>query len=637
MTIILRKECYKFFHTGILAKYSEKSKVFLYFFNWLKYNNQYLIFIYFNLYRILVAIQKLPEYIINRLKAWEVVEKPASIIKELVENSLDAHAKKITINIHDGGKKLIQVEDDGDGIELSDIELLLERYATSKIQNEEDLLNINSYGFRGEALASIAEVSKISVLSKTAYAEIGSKISKRWAEVIVTHQPLWLDHGTIVTIKDLFYNVPARLKFLKSAQTEYYYCYQQFIDTALFHYDKHFILKKNDKIIFDLAPHTTITQRINALFKKDISSNLTPVEYENDRMKLSGFVSDPNLRFGSWEYIKIFVNQRPITDKIIRRALLNAYARQIAPWEYPFALLMLDIKTKNVDVNVHPRKSEVKFIAPRDIYQIIFSNIQKSLGNNKIAHSTRSFDYPTTTTHNTTQNYQDTQNRPQATSFFQANQFSNNKSYLSNNQSFDQHTSQEKFSNNHLWEYQIVWQLRNSYILLQNNDAIFYIDQHALAERISFEQMKLNITNKTQLQSELLLQPITIEITQIQNSEEKIKQLNELWFDCALLGENKLVSYAVPNIFIQHKVDLNSLFNQILYLEEINFDHILDNIFATKACKWSIKAGQKLSYEQMSNLVKEWFEHIPGMFVCQHGRPFFIQTDKNHIDKLFDR
>ncbi len=587
-----------------------------------------------------MSIHKLPEYIINRLKAWEVVENPASIIKELIENSLDANAKKISINIHDGGKSLIQVEDDGDGIELSDMDLLLERYATSKIQSEDDLLHIHSYGFRWEALASIAEVSKISILSKTAYAEIASKISKRGQETVLTHQPLWSPHGTVVTIEDLFYSVPARRKFLKSAQTEYYYCYQQFIDTALFHYDKHFILKKNDKLIFDLPPHTDISQRIDAIFKKDISTHLNPITYHNDRLTLNGLISDPQLRFWSWEHIKIFVNQRPIHDKIIRRALLDAYKRQISPWEYPFVLLLLEVKPDAVDVNVHPRKSEVKFIHAKDLYQIIFSNIQKGLGNHKIAHDTRTFDYPQQ--NKISQHYNNTPLIKSPTSTTN----NNTKFNLSDNQSFDHKhdANTDTYTHNeYLGQYQIIWQLRNSYIILQNNDGLFYIDQHALAERIAFEQMKKTVTpdkdssTPKQLTPEPLLQAISIDISKIPNKDEKIDQLNQLWFDCSLLWENKLIIYAVPQIFVQYKVDLETLFNHILYLEELNYDHILDKIFASKACKWSIKAGQKLSYNQMENLIQEWFKAIPGMFVCQHGRPFFIQFDKKQIDKLFDR
>ena len=254
-----------------------------------------------------MAIRRLPEYLINRLKAGEIVERPASILKELVENSLDAGATNIIIDIHDGGKSLISVEDDGSGIELSDMELLFERYATSKIYGEQDLFNLMSYGFRGEALASIAEVSKTTVISKTEYSEIGTKITKLGIDPIITHQPVGFDHGTIVTIEDLFYNVPARQKFLKHAQTEFFYCYNYVVDIALMHPDKTFVFKKNDKIIFDLQPRDSLLERMMDIYKKDRSEHIKEFEHVSEELSIYGVVGNSQLLFWSAENIKIYV------------------------------------------------------------------------------------------------------------------------------------------------------------------------------------------------------------------------------------------------------------------------------------------------------------------------------------------
>ncbi len=278
-----------------------------------------------------MPIQKLPEYIINRLKAGEVVERPASALKELVENSLDAGATDIEIHIKNGGKSYLSVKDNGTGIELSDMDLLLERYATSKIQDDKDLQNISSYGFRGEALASISEISKISIISKTKYAQIASKLQKRGPEIVIQHLPANFEHGTEVIIEDLFFNTPARLKFLKSAQTEYYYCYQFFVDLGLFHFDKSFKLFKDDKLIFDLKAQDSSIPRITEIFKKNWEQQLIPITYSNENIQLTGVVGDPSLRFGSGENIKIFVNSRPVQDKVIRRAIMDSFRRQITP------------------------------------------------------------------------------------------------------------------------------------------------------------------------------------------------------------------------------------------------------------------------------------------------------------------
>ena len=582
-----------------------------------------------------MPIHRLPEYLINRLKAGEIVERPASILKELLENSLDAWATEIIVTINDWWKNLISIQDNGTGIELSDMDLLFERYATSKINGEQDLYNLQSYGFRGEALASIAEVSKTSVISKTAYAEIWSKLTKLDGKTHLTHQPVGFAHGTIITVEDLFYNVPARLKFLKSSQTEFFYCYNYFVDVVLYHHDKHFVFKKNDKIIFDLPPTDSLAERMLDVFKKDRSSNLRGILYQDENVTVTWFVSDSQLRFGSAEHIRMYVNTRPVQDKIIKKALMDAYHRQIHPGEFPFAFLMVQSTPGMVDVNVHPRKLEVKFADPGKMYEIIFHAVQKVLSENKIATSWQSWEMSEKYEKWFT-NFPIPDSRfqiPNNDSLFTANDID---PFVHQQRTFD-HDETPQFRNQEIGSYTIVGQIWNRYIILQSDDAVFYIDQHALAERIAFEKMKKEISDGSNLHSELLLQPLTIEIHEIPNIQEKIDAVNALWFDCALLSENKIVIYAVPQIFVMYRVDIEQLFTHIFSLEQINYDHILDKVFASKACKTSIKSWDKLSYQEMQHLVQEWFTAIPGMFVCQHGRPFFVRIEKGGVDKLFDR
>lgn len=586
-----------------------------------------------------MPIRKLPEYMINRLKAWEIVERPASVLKELVENSLDAHATHIKININDGGKSLISVEDNGSGIELSDMDLLLERYATSKIGWEQDLYNLQSYGFRGEALASIAEVSKVSVLSKTPYSEIATKLTKLDQNISMRHQPVGFQNWTLVQVQDLFYNVPARLKFLKSGQTEYFYCYNYFADIALYHYDKHFSLAKNEKLAFDLPPVDGLLERVLQIWRKDWSKNLAPVEYSDEQFGLTGVVSTAGLTFGSAEMIKIFVNGRPVNDKVIKKALMDAYTRQIAAGEYPFAVLFLDVAPGLVDVNVHPKKLEVKFIDSNQVYQLIYSAVRGVLGEQKIADVHHTI-HPSTT-HQQMEStvpmtwwfgtrFEERAQAPSSDSFFAAQDFA--AAPVQSN--FFQPSKELTWYEASLWDYRLLGQIWNSYIVLSTQDALYYIDQHALAERIAFEKMKKSAAH---IQSEVLLQPLVFEISVRPDIESKISQICALGFDASLLSDTKIVIYAVPQIFSMYKVDIEVLFNHIFSLETISFDHVLDAIFATKACKTSIKAGDPLSHEQMLNLVKDWFTEIEGMFVCQHGRPFFVKIEKGSIDKFFDR
>jgi len=606
-----------------------------------------------------MSIHKLPDFVINRLKAWEVVQRPASLLKELVENSLDAGATELIITINDGGKSFLSLQDNGCGIELSDMDLLLERYATSKIDSEQDLFSLKSYGFRGEALASIAEVSKISVLTKTKYAEIWTKLVRRGNENVIKHLGVPFEHGTLITVEDLFYNVPARLKFLKSAQTEFYYCYNYFVDIALYHYDKAFILKKNDKLVFDLKPARDLQSRILDIFKKDWWEKLIPLAQKFEKLEISGVISDASLRFGSGENIKIYVNERPIQDKIIRKALMDAYVRQITPGEYPLAILMFKIDPSEVDVNVHPAKLQVKFADSQMIYQVVYQTISELLGKHKIWFvGSEFFQWKgTASSPSFAQSSAFPSQKPDYSAFLAAEGKEGQKSdflspwiggrkaenealfglwgsQISQFGSLDAEHNQEQFYfHKDIGEYQILGQLWNMYIALQADTALYLIDQHALAERIAFEKMKTS----QDLTSESLLQPLKFEVTQIAHLEQKIEELNQLGFEISLLSENVIVIYAIPKVFVQYPVDMWVLLNHVLYLEEITFDHLLDGVYATKACKASIKAGHKLSYLQMQQLVQDGFEFIPGMFVCQHGRPFFVKMNKKHIDGLFDR
>jgi len=602
-----------------------------------------------------MAIHKLPEYVINRLKAWEIVERPSSILKELIENSIDAQAKHIEITINDWWKSLLSVQDDWTWIELSDMDLLLERYATSKIQTDEDLNNITSYWFRGEALASISEVSKITIITKTKYAQIGTKLQKKWQDIITSHTPVWFEHWTIIEIEDLFYNVPARQKFLKSAQTEYFYCYSYFVNIALQHIDKHLTLKKNNRMIFNLEP-TNLLDRITDIYKQDWKKNLKEFDVVSNYVHFYWVVSDPVLHFWSSENIKIYVNWRPIQDKIIKKALMDAYSRQISPWEYPFAILKIEIDPKNLDVNVHPSKLQVRFADSQQIFQLVYNTISETLWRNKISHQTQHYIKDNQQYLYTENQWLNNQNLNNIDSNFWKNiesksfisqqmelfneaikitnitNSSNQSLFWINSNTYEWNAS-KKFFNEEIWEFKIIWQLRNSYIILESQDSLYYVDQHALAERITFETMK----KEQNLNPEPLLQPIKYEITNVPNLSEKIEELNKLWFEITLLWENVIVIYSIPKIFVTNPIDFMKLFNHVLYLEKISFELLLDWIYATKACKTSIKAWNKLSIPQMEQLINDWFEKIPGMFVCQHWRPFFVRIEKREIDWFFDR
>ncbi len=591
-------------------------------------------------------IKLLPDIVINRLKAWEVVERPASAIKELVENSLDAQASHISIDIHDGGKSLIIIQDDGSGINVSDSDMVLTRYATSKIESDDDLNTLWSYGFRGEALASIAEVSTLTIESITAWHRVGFRLHKNHTQLQTEHTSLPFDHGTKIMIEHLFDNTPVRKKFLKSSQTEYFYCYQLCLDFALVRYDIHWTISKNGKIVHDLPATDSIQSRILQIFKKERWHQLRTLSHEHNNLIINGVISDSTLTFGSNEYCKLYVNGRPIQDRALQKAIMDGYRRQIHHGEHPLAIIAIDIAPHLVDVNVHPRKIQVKFLDPGVIFSTIVNLIQDTLWANKIFQWTH---------------------RPFNNAFERiisedTSLWRQEESSKINNPLFSTETSHQVFIKDHYepatefsphpatergrgWGLKVVWQIRDSYIIIQHESWLRYIDQHALAERIAFEKMKQKVSS-WQYESTALLTPVSIQIPAHQDITLISDTLNNLKFETTIRGEHSLVIYQVPQFIVDHHIDIEKIMRHLIddsrnqelgTKNQIGIENILDTIFATRACKTSIKANHRLSLLEMQQLINNGFEYIPWSFVCQHGRPFAIEIDKKQIDTMFDR
>jgi len=578
-------------------------------------------------------IKLLPDIVINRLKAWEVVERPASVIKELVENSIDAQATKISIDIHDGGKSLIIIQDNGTGIDLRDSDMVLHRYATSKIETDDDLDTLGSYGFRGEALASIAEVSTLILESITSWHQLGFRIEKNHQHTTIDHVSLPFEHGTKIIIKDLFENTPVRRKFLKSSQTEYFYCYQLCLDFALVRYDIHRVISKNGKIVHDLPPTTDIQSRIGQIFKKERWTQLHTISHEHNNLIINGVISNSTLTFGSNEYCKLYVNGRPIQDRALQKAIMDGYRRQIHHGEYPLAIIAIDIASNLVDVNVHPRKIQVKFVDPGVVFTTLLSTIQDNLWENKIFQWSHKLP-----THHHIQQKNNIQSPTPL--------FSDQKTDWNNNSQLfftDHYEPAAEQTNSNNTTYKVVWQIRDSYIIIQHEDGLRYIDQHALAERIAFEKLRKKV-DSWHYESTTLLSPISIQISAHQDSTHISELLNSLKFETTVRWDHSLIIYKVPQFLVEYHIDIEKIMrhlidtnNQELDIKNSWINKILDSIFATRACKTSIKANHRLSLLEMQQLVNDGFENIPWSFVCQHGRPFAIEIDKKQIDTMFDR
>lgn len=594
-------------------------------------------------------IKILPDIVINRLKAGEVVERPASVIKELVENSLDAKATHITIDIHDGGKKLITVTDNGTGIEYADSDMILTRYATSKIASDDDLDTLASYGFRGEALAAISDVSNITIESKTAFADTWFQVSKQQSTLSAKRVPVSFTHGTSVHVEDLFINTPVRRKYLKSSQTEFFYCYQVCVDFALLHHSIHRTIKKNGSLLHELPATSSAIERITALFKKDRSWQLHDVQIsggDHKSIHIQWIIGDSNLTFGSTEYCKIYVNDRCINDRALLKAIMDGYHRQMAPGDYPMAIISITLPSDQVDVNVHPRKMQVKFLDSKTIFWLVIHLIQDTLSQYKVMSS-----LPQTSAHTNNRSSGSTHRPPFAVTTQQAPiptpLFEDNRESLDQLSNSPNHhnTNPLKYQNAKIPNYQILGQLRDMYIVVQHADSIWYVDQHALAERIAFEKFRTQI-EQHRWSSQTLLHPITITVPHTADSAKRKEILLWLGFDAHLRADNQVVIYAVPSIMVQYQIDLEKVLRHMLDHQtddETNTDltqpmtRLLDSVIATRACKTSIKAWHKLSILEMQQLITDGFRYIPGSFVCQHGRPFVIEIAKKDIDKMFDR
>lgn len=586
-------------------------------------------------------IKKLAPYIINKLKAWEVVERPSSVVKELIENSLDAGANDIILEISNGGKSFIKVEDNWFWISQEDLELSIQSYATSKIKSDEDLLDISSFGFRWEALSTISEVSKFTIQTKSTNDTVANQLIKIDKNISIKQIAFDKEHWTKVLVQDLFFNVPARQKFLKTETTEYNYILDIFLNFVIQNYDKKFRLIKNGKIIKNFNKVNDCLTRLLQVYKESWKNNIKILENEFNKISIFGVASDSTLTFSSPSNIKIFVNNRPVQDKIIKKAILDFYKRQISPWQFPLAIIFLQIDWSLVDVNVHPRKQEVKFQDPNSIFNLITQTLSSCFSSEKV--SSASLNYQ--------KDYQNNFVNKSYNSWFNNNfyksWFAEPKSNYWSSFNFPEQTniySKSNFDwvqnnsiiNNNFQEFQVIWQIWNSFIILQGENELYFVDQHALAERIAFEKMKKDMTENN-LEPEIILNPISIQVPKNINTDQKIEQLNNLWFDISMIWEDSIAIYSVPKIFIKYNIDLEKVIDKIIYSENISLDSIFDEIFATKACKTSIKAWDKLSIPEMVNLINDWYKNIDKMFVCQHWRPSIVNISKENIEKLFDR
>jgi len=591
------------------------------------------------------------------------------VVKELVENSLDSGADSILVRVKDAGKQLIHIVDNGSGMSREDLELSVTRHATSKILSIEDLELIKSFGFRGEALASIASVANLEIRTKTDNDELGWKlISEPRKELTVEN--LHLDRGTQVFVRNLFYNIPARRKFLKSNLTEFRNISNTMLKFALSSTDVRLTFYDDEKLIFDV-PKGTLLDRIGILMNEETAASVMPIEYDSNGLKLTGYVGKPQLAKKSRTNQFLFLNNRSIVSKSLNYAVFSALEHILEKSSHPFFVINIQVDPKTYDVNVHPQKHEVKFEDERIIYSAIRRSVSNALGKNDFAPSFfHREEAPFTRFRHADAGSGGSVlvNRQTGEVIEPGSKQANNRGIKSKPwepsgkinhrgsiepilSAYDEVFGQkEQDKEDDLPELQLqkdnltdsekfFWQLHSKYIFTQTADGCIIIDQHAAHERILYERA-IRMMEKEFSRSQELLFPIDINLTQSETEivKEISEELRELGYSFKLLENNKVIISAVPldTAGMNESKSLKEIIEVFEENQKISNTNKRDNLAASFACKAAIKTGKKLSQEEMMKLYQDLMKcNVP--YACPHGRPVVLNLSLDDFDKKFGR
>ena len=586
----------------------------------------------------MARIKQLSKHLINQIAAGEVIERPASVVKELVENSVDAGATKISIEINNDCRD-IRVADNGSGIHPDDIMLAFSKHATSKIATDEDLFDIHTLGFRGEALSSIISISKLTCTTRTTDFETGTKVKCENSEVKQVETGCAV--GTIMDIKDLFYNLPARLKFLKSSNTEFSYIQELVQSIALAHPECSFELKKFGKTILKTSAQNNLLQTIKEVYSSDVTSNLKEVLKTDNLsgLKISGYVSTPDYTRSSKKSYHIYINSRTVKCPVFQKAIDTAYKSLIANGKYPFVVLNLEIPPSDVDVNVHPTKKEVRYKNPNQVFNFIYTSIQAGLMNYVEKQQTYN-QQPAIPGRENIVDFVQPKLESTGDIFFDK---SNDTIYVSDKimQEKEEKFSQQQQEQKQFFvpvettqepEENIIGQYKNTYILVEKDDGMEIIDQHIAEERYIYEKLmsEKNIVSQMLFVSDV----IPVSSTEAELIKENLDKFEKFGFGIEFLKDNELIFRKVPQMIA--KVNPKEILADILENIDGNIDRLEEKILITTACKASVKAGQKLSTWQMQEIVKKW-RTTKMPYTCPHGRPIVKFFTHKEIAGFFQR
>ena len=585
-----------------------------------------------------MRIHALPSQLVNQIAAGEVVERPASVVKELLENSLDAGASKIEIDVEQGGIKLIRIRDNGSGIFKDDLELALSRHATSKVGTLQELEQVSTLGFRGEALPSIASVSRLTLTSRQQEAESAWSISGSddSSEPAPAAHPV----GTTIEVRDLFYNTPARRKFLKTERTEFSHIDSLLKRIALSRFDVGFVLRHNQREVFSLAPAITDTEkgaRVSQVLGPAFLENSLFMQIEAAGMRLSGWIGNPTFNRSQSDMQYFYMNNRMVRDKVVSHGVRQAYHDVLYHGRHPAYLLFMEINPALVDVNVHPAKTEVRFRESRQVHDFIFRTLHRALAETVSGQQT-----------NDTYEAQSSQPESHGQHSFEprALNLKVSESRGGYQASFQaqlpaaSHTSDSADDHGMPPLGFALAQLQGVYILAQNASGLVLVDMHAAHERIVYERFKQGFDNAG-ITAQPLLVPVSVAVSERESdlAQEVVGLLTELGMEVDRIDKEKLVVRSIPAIL--QGADPERLLRDLLsdMIEHRTSDRIrqeINAVLAGMACHGSVRANRRLSLDEMNALLRD-MEKTERIGQCNHGRPTWVQLSMDELDGLFLR
>ena len=590
-------------------------------------------------------IKIMDEVLANKIAAGEVVEKCMNVVKELVENAIDAKSTEIKIELEDSGVKSIKVTDNGIGMDKEDAILAFSRHATSKLIDEDDLYNINSLGFRGEALPSIASVSNVTL--KTSNGTSGTLLQISGGKLLDVSS-CDLRVGTSILVKDLFYNTPVRLKYLKSLYTELAYITEYVNKMALSYPNIKFTLTNNDKVLLNTDGSNRLLKVINDIYGLTVTKKMIEINGENDDYQISGYISYPELMKSNKNSITTLVNGRVIKNTDLIRTITDSYHTYIPQDKYPIVVLKIEVDPILIDVNIHPTKMDIKFSKFDTLKELVTKLITEKLekltlipdasletkieGNetkistNYVPKSYDEFDY--------VQKQQEFEEFEKMTLSLEVNE---EKEDYGKTDVIEEEIEEKE--HHRIKKMYPVGLVHGTYIVAENEDGMFLIDQHAANERINYEYYLQELSNPKPTKTDLLV-PITIEFPSNEYIilKENFDILENLGFDFEEFGFQTIVIRSIPLWLMKSNTEqaIRKILDIIITKEDFKMDKFLDHIAATVACKASIKANDHITHNDMEVLL-ERLRNCKNPFTCPHGRPTIITYSKYDLEKLFKR